>query len=178
MNLKMLLAFYISVRHHIILFLFNICFFILFPSPWSCFGHTHSCLLNWVLRQTNTVLVKWRHCSFTDGGRPQMPFRALFQVRTGTRVDQPTFRKLGGQLPDMKESNVFCRDSNPQRWGANGYKSTTLTTLPQTPQFVYVTADIYIWISASRQMNFIIMWHLLRQWLQLAKGGYHCYHCV
>jgi hypothetical protein len=26
-----------------------------------------------------------------------------------------------------------CRDSNPQRWGASGLKSTTLTTRPRTP---------------------------------------------
>jgi hypothetical protein len=30
---------------------------------------------------------------FTGRGRPQVPFRALFQARTGTWVEPPTFRK-------------------------------------------------------------------------------------
>jgi hypothetical protein len=42
------------------------------------------CLFDWVLRHTDTVLVIWRRSSFTDGGKPQVSFRALFQTRTGT----------------------------------------------------------------------------------------------
>jgi hypothetical protein len=36
------------------------------------------------LRYTDTVKVIPRRFSFTGGGRPQVPFRALFQARTGT----------------------------------------------------------------------------------------------
>jgi hypothetical protein len=35
-----------------------------------------------------------------------VPSRALFQARTGTRVEPPTFRKLAELLPRMKESKV------------------------------------------------------------------------
>jgi hypothetical protein len=40
--------------------------------------------LSGFLRQTDTVEVIWPRSSFTWGGRPQMPFRALFQARTDT----------------------------------------------------------------------------------------------
>jgi hypothetical protein len=36
-----------------------------------------------------------------------MPFRALFQARTGTWVEPSTFRKLAGLLPHMNESEVI-----------------------------------------------------------------------
>jgi hypothetical protein len=36
--------------------------------------------------------------SFIGGGRPQVPFRALFQARAGT-----AFRKPAGWLPHMKD---------------------------------------------------------------------------
>ena len=45
---------------------------------------------------TNTAKVIWRFSSFTGGGRPRMPLRALFQARAGTRKKQLTFRKLAG----------------------------------------------------------------------------------
>jgi hypothetical protein len=37
-----------------------------------------------------------------------VPFRALFQARTGTQVEPPTFRKVAGKLPhiNFKESKV------------------------------------------------------------------------
>jgi hypothetical protein len=40
----------------------------------------HNEKFDWVLRHTDTVLVIWRHSSFTGGGRPQVPFFALFQA--------------------------------------------------------------------------------------------------
>jgi hypothetical protein len=41
-------------------------------------------LFDWVLRNIDTVKVISRRSSFTGGGRPQVPLRALFQARTGT----------------------------------------------------------------------------------------------
>jgi hypothetical protein len=41
--------------------------------------------------------------AFIGGGRPQVPLRALFQTRAGTRVEPPTFRKPAGWLPHMKD---------------------------------------------------------------------------
>jgi hypothetical protein len=41
--------------------------------------------------------------AFIGGGRPQVPLRALFQARAGTRVEPPTFRKPAGWLPNMKD---------------------------------------------------------------------------
>jgi hypothetical protein len=38
------------------------------------------CLFDWVLRHTDTVKVIWRRSSFTGGGRPKVPFCALFQA--------------------------------------------------------------------------------------------------
>ena len=38
----------------------------------------------WILCRTNTVDAIWRLSSFTGGGRPQVPLRALFQARVGT----------------------------------------------------------------------------------------------
>jgi hypothetical protein len=54
----------------------------------------------------DTIQVISRRSSFTGGGRPQVPFRALFQARTGTGVEQPTSRKLAGQLHHIKEYKV------------------------------------------------------------------------
>ena len=64
-----------------------------------------------------------RLSSFTDGWRPQVPFRALFQAQAGTWVEPPTFRKLAGYMCSFLVNT--CRDSNPQRWGGEW----------QTPQF-------------------------------------------
>ena len=50
----------------------------------------------WVLRLTNTVQVIWWLSSFTGGGRPRVPLRALFQSQVGTWVEPLTFRKLAG----------------------------------------------------------------------------------
>jgi hypothetical protein len=58
-------------------------------------------------------------------------FVCVFQARTGTWVEPPTFRKLASSHERIKSP---CRDSNPQRWGGSGLKSTTLTTRPRTPQ--------------------------------------------
>ena len=46
----------------------------------------------WVLHCTNTVMEIWRLSSFTGGGRPQVPFCALFQAQVGTQVEQLMFR--------------------------------------------------------------------------------------
>jgi hypothetical protein len=42
------------------------------------------CLIDWVFYHTNTILVKRQCFSFTGGGRPQVPFCALFQAWTST----------------------------------------------------------------------------------------------
>jgi hypothetical protein len=42
------------------------------------------CLIDWLLRHIDTVKVISRRSSFTGRGKPRVPFRALFQVRTGT----------------------------------------------------------------------------------------------
>jgi hypothetical protein len=60
-----------------------------------------------VLHRTNTVKVIWQLSSFTGGRRPQVPFHALFQAWTGTRVEPPTFSNLAGQLPNIKEFKVL-----------------------------------------------------------------------
>ena len=44
-----------------------------------------------VLRRTNTAMVKWWPSSFTGGGRPQLPLRALFQGKAGTWIEPPKF---------------------------------------------------------------------------------------
>jgi hypothetical protein len=36
------------------------------------------------VRHTNTAQIIWRGSNFTGGGRPQVPFCALFKARTGT----------------------------------------------------------------------------------------------
>jgi hypothetical protein len=41
--------------------------------------------------------------SFIGRGGPQVPLRELFQARTGTWVEPPTFRKPAGWLPHMKD---------------------------------------------------------------------------
>ena len=51
---------------------------------WKVCKHHLDCFL--------CVKAIWRLSSFTVGGRPQVPLRALFQ----TRVEPPTFRKLTG----------------------------------------------------------------------------------
>jgi hypothetical protein len=38
----------------------------------------------------------WQLSSLTSGGRPQVSFRALFQVQMGTREELQTFCKLDG----------------------------------------------------------------------------------
>jgi hypothetical protein len=48
-------------------------------------------LFDWVLRHSDTVLVIWRRSSCTSVGRPQVPYRVLFQARPGTLVEPPTF---------------------------------------------------------------------------------------
>ena len=49
---------------------------VIYSNPFFFFG--------WVLRHTNTVEVIWGLSSFTSGGRPQVPFHALFQAQVGT----------------------------------------------------------------------------------------------
>jgi hypothetical protein len=57
------------------------------------------CFVFWLgLRRTSTVQV----FSCTGGGRPQVPFHALFWAQTGTRVEPPTFHKLAGKPPHIK----------------------------------------------------------------------------
>jgi hypothetical protein len=55
----------------LILFVFFLFFFLFF-------------LIDWILRHTDTVKVIWRRSTLTGGGRPQVPFRILFQARMGT----------------------------------------------------------------------------------------------
>ena len=64
------------------------------------------CFFGWVLRRTNTLMVKWRHSSFTGGGSSKVSHRALFQAGTSTLIESPKFRKLVGYLISMKESKV------------------------------------------------------------------------
>jgi hypothetical protein len=48
------------------------------------------------------------------------------------RVEPPTFRKLASWIASSYERiQGPCQDSNPQRCGASGLKSTTWTTWPQ-----------------------------------------------
>jgi hypothetical protein len=44
--------------------------------------------------------------SFIGRGRPQVPLRALFQARSGTWVEPPTFRKPAGWLPNKKDFDL------------------------------------------------------------------------
>ena len=74
--------------------------------------------------------------SFVDGGRPQLPLRALFQARASTwMVEPPTFRKLGYlEIASSHERiQIPWWESNPQRRGASDSKSMTLTPRPRTP---------------------------------------------
>jgi hypothetical protein len=43
--------------------------------------------------------------AYIGGIRPQVPLWTLFQVRAGTWVEPPTFRKPAGWLPHMKDFN-------------------------------------------------------------------------
>jgi hypothetical protein len=76
-----------------------------FTSHRHSIGHLATCQLYW-----------WR---MTSGA-----LLCIIQARTGTWVEQ-AFSHERIQSP--------CRDSNPQRWGASGLKSTPLTTRPRTP---------------------------------------------
>ena len=97
------------------------CMMCWFNIPFICLGFSF-----W---STNTVKVTWWLSSFTGGGTPQVPLRALFQARTDTWVEPPTFHLT------WKNPNPW-RDSNLKRWwrGANDSKWTILTTWAQTPQ--------------------------------------------
>jgi hypothetical protein len=70
-------------------------------------------LFAWVLRHTVTVFVIWRRSSASSGGRPQVPFRALYQAQMVTRVEPPTLRKLAGYLPHLlhreNRNAIACR---------------------------------------------------------------------
>ena len=58
------------------------------------------CVINIILlgfvSRTSTVKATWRISSFTGGGRPWLPLCTLlvYQLRTGTREESPTFRSL------------------------------------------------------------------------------------
>ena len=41
-------------------------------------------VFGWILRRTKTIKVIWRVSSFTGGGSPLVPLRALFQARAAT----------------------------------------------------------------------------------------------
>jgi hypothetical protein len=56
--------------------------------------------------QQSIQLVIWQLSRFIGGGRPQVPFYALFQTQTGTRVEPSTFCKLAHlkEVPVMIET--------------------------------------------------------------------------
>jgi hypothetical protein len=63
-----------------------------------------------VLIITNTInTLLWSNgdlSAFSDGGKRQVSLCALFQAQAGTPVKPPSFKKLAGYLPNMKESKV------------------------------------------------------------------------
>jgi hypothetical protein len=70
----------------------------------------------WVLRRTNTASVIWQLFSLIDGGRPQVSLFLLFQAQAGTWVETSTFRKLAGQLSNLKESEDACATRTYDEW--------------------------------------------------------------
>ena len=98
-------------------------------------------LFSWVLSCTNTF-TGGDFPAFTDGGRPQMPLCELFQARTRTWVEPPTFLKLA----EMFQSNgIWTHNSK-----GPGFEPTTARNQDMNPQ----QQGTWVWTHNSKGLGF------------------------